>query len=185
MSCLLVVGQQQAGYLSVTPNPDNNPSTSALNFPVGDVRANNITSPLASDGKVSIVYKAGAGKKTHVLLDVTGYFMADNTGATYNTVTPVRLLDTRFGNGLSGAFDAPTVRDFDVAGRGGVPANATAVTGNLTVGGQRAGGYVTLGPTLADNPPTSTITFPVGDTRANGITVALDGDGHLDAIYVA
>jgi hypothetical protein len=180
-----VVGQQQAGYISVTPDPDDSPSTSALNFPLGDVRANNITSPLATNGKVSIVYKASTGKKTHILLDVTGYFLENNAGATYNAVTPVRLLDTRVGNGLTGAFAAHTVRDFDVAGRGGVPANAKAVTGNLTVVGQTAAGYVTLGPILADNPATSTINFPLGDVRANGITVRLAADGHLDAIYVA
>ena len=181
---LTVVGQQQAGYLSVTPTLDSNPSTSALNFPLGDDRANNITSPLSS-GKLSIVYKAGAEKKTHVLLDVTGYFMENNTGETYKPVTPVRLLDTRFGNGLTGPFFAHIVRDFDVAGRDGIPDNAKAVTGNLTVFGQTAAGYVTLGPTLADNPSTSTINFPLGDTRANGITVRLAADGHLDAIYVA
>jgi hypothetical protein len=183
---LTVVGQQQAGYMSVTPVLDNSPSTSALNFPLGDVRANNITSPLGS-GKLSIVYKAGAGKKTHVLLDVTGYFLENNGGATYKVLTPVRLLDTRFANGLSGPFAAHTVRTFDVAGRGSVPANATAVTGNLTVVGQTQAGYVTLGPTLADNPATSTINFPMGDTRANGITVRLNTGtgGSLSAIYIA
>ena len=185
---LTVVGQQQAGYLSVTPDPDNNPSTSALNFPRGDVRANNITSTLADDGKLSIVYRAGAGKKTHVLLDVTGYFLENNTGATFAAITPARLLDTRFANGLTGKFTSHVVRHFDVAGRGGVPANATAVTGNLTVVGQNDDGYVTLGPDLADNPATSTINFPLADTRANGITVRLnstDHPGHLDAIYIA
>ncbi len=183
---LTVVGQQQAGYLSVTPDPDNSPSTSALNFPLGDVRANNITSPLADDGKLSIVYKASTGKRTHVLLDVTGYFLENNTGATWEDITPVRLLDTRFANGLTGKMTSHTVYDFDVAGRGGVPANATAVTGNVTVVGQNDDGYVTLGPDLADNPETSTINFPLADTRANGITVRLDTTtGHLDAIYIA
>ena len=182
---LTVVGQQAAGYLSVTPDPDNNPSTSALNFPLGDIRANNVTTPLSNDGKLSIVYKAPAGKKTHVLLDVTGYFLENNAGATYNAVTPVRLLDTRFGNGLSGVFPAHTVRTFDVAGRGGVPADAKSVTGNLTVVGQSAAGYVTLGPVVVDNPSTSTINFPGGDTRANGITVRLAPDGSLSAIYIA
>jgi hypothetical protein len=134
---------------------------------------------------VSIVYKAGAEKKTHVLLDVTGYFLENDTGETYKPVTPVRLLDTRYGNGLTGPFFAHMVRDFNIAGRGGIPATAKAVTGNLTVFGQTAPGYVTLGPTLADNPATSTINFPLGDTRANGITVRLAADGHLDAIYVA
>jgi CSLREA domain-containing protein len=182
---LTVVGQQQAGYLSVTPDPNNNPSTSALNFPLGDIRPNNITSPLAADGKLSIVYRAGAGKKTHVVLDVTGYFVEATTGATYKAVTPARLLDTRVGNGLSGKFNARTVRDFDVAGRGGVPANAVAVTGNLTVVGQNAAGYVTLGPDLSNAPLTSTINFPLGETRANGVTVQLLADGTLDAVYIA
>lgn len=182
---LTVVGQQAAGYLSVTPTPNNNPSTSALNFPLGDTRANNVTTPLSNDGKVSIVYKAAAGKRTHVLLDVTGYFLENNAGATYHALTPVRLLDSRFANGLTGAFPAHTVRTFDVAGRGGVPAAAKAVTGNLTVVSQTAAGYVTLGPVLADNPSTSTINFPAGDTRANGITVRLATDGSLSAIYIA
>jgi len=182
---LTVVGQQDAGYLSVTPDPDNGPPTSALNFPLGDIRANNVTSPLADDGKLSIVYKAGAGKKTHVVLDVTGYFLENNNGATYKALTPARLLDSRVGNGLGGKFSAHTVREFDVAGRGGVPDNAVAVTGNLTVVGQNAAGYVTLGPDLSANPTTSTINFPLGDTRANGVTVQLLADGTLDAVYVA
>ena len=44
---LAVVGQTNAGYVWVTPTlKQSNPSTSALNFPTGDTRANNITSPL-------------------------------------------------------------------------------------------------------------------------------------------
>ena len=109
---LTVVGQTKPGYVSMTPTLDNNPSTSVLNFPLGDTRANNITSPLSS-GKVSIVYKALTGAKTDILLDVTGYFLENNSGATYKTVTPVRLLDSRSGNGGSQvwapiAFDPKT-----------------------------------------------------------------------------
>ncbi len=180
-----VVGQTAAGFLAITPDPDNNPPTSALNFPLKDVRANNITSPLASNGKLSIVYRAIAGKKTDVILDVTGYFLENNTGATYKALSPVRLLDTRSANGLMGAFHAHTVRSFDIAGRGGVPANATAVTGNVTVVGQTAAGFVAFGPALTDNPETSTLNFPLGDVRANGITVRLASNGHLTAIYIA
>ncbi len=50
--------------------------------------------------------------------------------------SPARLLDTRIGNGLSGQFSANVPRTFQVGGRGGVPANAVAVTGNLTVTNQ-------------------------------------------------
>ena len=55
-----------AGFLAVTPTLNNTPSTSTLNFLLGDNRANNIISPLSTTGSVSIVYKAIAGKSTHV-----------------------------------------------------------------------------------------------------------------------
>jgi hypothetical protein len=182
---LTVTGQEQGGYLAVTPDPNNDPSTSTLNFPVKDTRANNITTPLADDGQLSIVYRSTAGKKANVLLDVTGYFLENNTGATYTALAPVRLLDTREANGLTGPFVSHTVRTFNVRNRGGVPADATAVTGNVTIVSQQAAGYVTLAPALADNPETSSLNFPLGDTRANGITVRLANDGSLSAIYIA
>ena len=180
-----VVNQTVAGYMAITPTPDNNPPVSSLNFPKGDVRGNNVTSPLSSGGDVSLVYKATAGAKTDFVLDVTGYFLEDNTGATYFAVDPVRLVDSRVGNGLTTAIPSHTVKKFDIAGRGGVPANATAVTGNLSIVNQTAAGYATLGPAVTDNPPTSTINFPAGDVRGNGVTVALAGDGSLSVVYIA
>jgi hypothetical protein len=33
-----------------------------------------VTVPLNVDGELAIVYKAGAGKKAHMIVDVTGYF---------------------------------------------------------------------------------------------------------------
>ena len=107
------------------------------------------------------------------------------SGATYHALVPTRLLDTRSGNGLSGAFSASVARTFQVAGRGGVPANAVGVTGNLTVTGQTAGGYLFLGPVATRTPASSTLNFPLGDTRANGVTVALGASGTLSITYVA
>ena len=101
--------------------------------------------------------------------------------ATYVALTPVRLLDTRVANGLTGPFSSGVARSFQVTGRGGVPANATAVTGNLTVTGQTAYGLFSLGPT--STPATSTLNFPVGDNRANGVTVPLGAGGVLWALY--
>jgi hypothetical protein len=183
---LTVVGQQQAGYASLTPLPNANPATSTINFPLGDSRANNVTSPLSNAGGVSLTYKAGAGKQTHFILDVTGYFLNDDSGQTYNVLTPLRVLDTRFDVGLNNAFQANGNRTFQVAGVGAIPANAKAITGNLTVANQTGAGFVTL----ATNPPpanpaTSTINFPVGDARANGVTVKLSGTGTLSAVYKA
>jgi hypothetical protein len=181
---LTIVGQQQAGYASLTPLPDPNPATSTINFPLGDNRANNITSPLSNAGGVSLTYKAGGGKQTHFILDVTGYFLNDDTGATYTALAgdPVRMLDTRSGPALK----VNTNMAFDVAGRLGVPNDAIAVTGNLTVTNATGTGYVTLSTTAPPaNPATSTINFPAGDTRANGVTIKLSAGGGLYAVYKA
>jgi hypothetical protein len=106
------------------------------------------------------------------------------TGATYVSLAPTRLLDTRIANGLSGPFSSGIARTFQVTGRGGVLANATAVTGNLTVTRQTSGGYVALTPNPTDTPPTSTLNFPLRDDRANGVTVPLSGSGTLSATYI-
>ncbi|RPH32661.1 MAG: PKD domain-containing protein, partial [Chloroflexi bacterium] len=100
---------------------------------------------------------------------------------TYVPLAPARVLDSRFGTGLSGPFTAHAPRIFQVAGTGGVPANAVAVTGTLTVTGQNNGGYAYLGPDPAALPPSSTLNFPAGDTRATGVTVALGPGGTLSA----
>jgi hypothetical protein len=185
---LTVVGQQQAGYASLTPLPVANPATSTINFPLGDNRANNITSPLSNAGGVSLTYKATPGKQTHFILDVTGYFLNRELSAsnTYNVLTPVRVLDTRSNTGLSGRFQANVNRTFQVAGVLGIPATAKAITGNLTVANQTTRGYVTLATDPpAGTPTTSTLNFPVGDARANGVTVKLSSTGKLTAVYVA
>ena len=105
-------------------------------------------------------------------------------GATYVSVSPSRILDTRSGTGLSGKFLSGTARTFAVTGVGGVPARAVAVTGNLTVTNQTSDGFVALAPVANNNPRTSTLNFPVGDTRANGVTVPLSGAGTLSATYM-
>jgi hypothetical protein len=104
--------------------------------------------------------------------------------ATYVPLSPARVLDTRVGTGLSGPFTNHAARTFQVTGNGGVPANATAVTGNLTVTGQTSSGYLFIGPVANNNPTSSTLNFPVGDDRANAVTVALGTGGTLSVTYV-
>ena len=106
------------------------------------------------------------------------------TAATYHAVTPTRILDTRSGTGLSGPSSSHAARTFQVTG-GVVPTGATAVTGNLTVTGQTSNGYLFLGPVATNNPTSSTLNFPLGDDRANGVTVALSTGGSLSVTFVA
>ena len=95
-------------------------------------------------------------------------------GSTFHALPPTRLLDTRSGTGLSGSFKSHHARAFQVTGRGGVPVDAVAATGNLTITRQTSGGYLFVGPDPQNNPTSSTLNVPLGDTRANGLTVALE-----------
>ena len=103
------------------------------------------------------------------------------SGATYVPLTsPGRLFDTRQSSPLASGVP----RTFQVSGFVGVPSGALAITGNLTVTGETYPGYVALTTGATATPTTSTINFPTGDTRANGVTVPLAPDGSLAAVYI-
>jgi hypothetical protein len=113
-----------------------------------------------------------------------GWNMSAETGVTYHPLTPTRILDSRINTGFSGPLSPNAAKTFQVTGVGGVPAGATAVTGNLTVTAQTAPGYLYIGPVAMNNPTSSTLNFPVGDDRANAVTVALSSTGSLSVTYV-
>jgi alpha-tubulin suppressor-like RCC1 family protein len=195
---LTVTEQTALGYLYAAPTRGT-VASSTLNFPVGDNRANAVTVGLSAAGTsgasgtcattkgcLSVYYGAPATARTHVIFDVTGYFTADSTGLRYVPINPTRVLDSRYAIGLSGLFSAKSSRTFSVAGVGGVPSAATAITGNLTVTQQSALGYLFLGPNGTNAPTSSTLNFPVGDNRANAVTVGLKAaDGTLSLVYAA
>ncbi|MFI5258362.1 MAG: fibronectin type III domain-containing protein [Candidatus Limnocylindrales bacterium] len=183
-----IVNQTAGGYVAVAPSLTSGvePGTSTINFPTGDIRANGVTVPLAAGGNLDFMYwVSSAGPTVDVLFDVTGYFSADASGATYHTLAPSRVLDSRSSTGGS-LFHSQVKQTVLIATvASGVPANALAVTGNVTVVGQTALGYVAVAPSLTSGvqPGTSTINFPTGDIRANGVTVPLAAGGNLDFMY--
>ena len=136
-------------------------------------------------GKVAATYKAPAGQTTDLIFDVSGYFTAGNADGTYSPVPSVRALDSRFGIGLAGTFAEGVPRQLNITGLPAIPADAKAITGNLTVVGQTRAGYLSI--TWADvpTPTTSILNFPLGDTRANGISVPLNAGGGLWIVYKA
>jgi outer membrane protein assembly factor BamB len=183
---LTVTQQTSNGFLFVGPSPMNNPTSSTLNFPVRDDRANAVTVALGSGGTLSVTYAGPTlGPTAQVIFDVTGYFVPGKSGDTYVPLTPTRILDTRSPKGLAGAFNSHVARTFQVTGTGGVPTGATAVTGNLTVTQESSNGFLFIGPVAANNPTTSTLNFPLGDDRASAVTVALGSGGTLSITYAA
>jgi hypothetical protein len=161
------------------------PTVATMKFNAYDTTACGATIALSATGTMSATYMAKSGT-TDLLLDVTGYFSPDSSGDTYHPLTPTRVLDTRLGNGAKKAKLKPNLPlTFTLRGRGGVPANAVAVTGNVTVTDATAGWAVYLGPAPIAKPAASTINFGTGQTRANSLTVALSAKGTLSATYMS
>jgi hypothetical protein len=94
------------------------------------------------------------------------------TPSSFYALTPCRLVDTRT---AAGPFGGPALafgesRPFTVsAGACGVPADAKAVSMNVTVTGQAAAGALTLFPGAGVAPVTTTVSF------ANNAVVGLTG----------
>ena len=187
---LTVTGSNSAGFVYLGPDYTTNPTSSTINFPSGDNRANGVTVPLDSNGSLTAVFKGASGRSTQLVLDVTGYFNPGTGGAYYVAVAPQRLLDSRIGSGVSSSFLNRVPRTFSVAGRvdaGGnliIPQDAQAVTGNLTITNQTSTGFAYIGKDSTTNPTSSTVNAPVRDNRANNLVVALDSTGSLTAVFV-
>ncbi len=179
-----VVHAGTAASVYLGPDPLPHPTTATVNVNGSDIKAAGSIVSLGGAGTVSATYMAGSGT-TDLLMDVTGYFTSDTTGDTYHPLAPVRLLDTRHANGLSGKFVAGVPRSFLVWGRGGVPHNATAVTGNLTVTNASNPWAVYLGPDKIAKSTTSTVNFAARQTRANSVTVPLSSSGTLAATFLS
>ena len=97
-------------------------------------------------------------------------------------VAPARLADTRPDQGAFGytAISSNVVR-VQVAGREGVPANATAAVLNVTGVNTTAPGFVTVYPAGTDIPTASNVNFDgVGQVLANMVTVKLGVGGAVD-----
>jgi hypothetical protein len=184
---LTVTGQTTAGFLYLGPTAMNDPTSSTLNFPLGDDRANAVTVALGTGGVLWATYAASTlGPTAQLIFDVTGYFEPGTGGASYVPLNPTRILDTRYGTGLSGTFKSHVSRHFHVTGGASrVPTTATAFTGNLTVTGQTAAGFLYIGPSAMNDPTSSTLNFPLGDDRANAVTAARGSGGVLWVTYAA
>ncbi len=102
------------------------------------------------------------------------------TGRFY-TVTPCRIVDTRNPQGPYGgpALSAATERRFTITGQCGIPAGAGSVAVNASVTGATATGYLRLYPSGVALPPTSSVNYIAGQTRANNGIYGLSSSGQL------
>jgi hypothetical protein len=170
---LTVVSPSGFGFATAFPCGTTTPPTSTLNFVAGDVRPNNAIVRLGTGGRLCVF----STTSTDLLVDVTGWIGA--SGLRYQPLVPLRILDTRDPHPLLSAFrvgrSVPgqgTVRRH-VAGRRGIPAEAGAVTLNVTAVGHTASGFVTVWPSGSTRPTVSTVNYRPKVVEPNGVHVGV------------
>lgn len=99
----------------------------------------------------------------------------------YVALTPVRILDTREGNGAPQAKVGPGQSiDLQVTGRGGVPSEGVeAVALNVTVTGPTDQGWITVWPTGEAKPFASNLNFIPGQSVPNLVIVQVGTGGKV------
>lgn len=168
---LTAVNPTAAGYLAAYPAGQAFPGTSSVNFAKGGTRANLVTVPLGTGGKISIRNATGA---THVLADVTGYYLNGSTTVTvgsygsYQQFDPFRAVDTRTAawgkSPLEGGMYLTVPLDLGPT----ESMHVKAVAVNVTATGPTAPGYLTAWAGDSDTlPGTSTVNYLPKQTTPN------------------
>ncbi len=176
------VGGAAAGHLTVFPCGTPTPNASSLNFAAGQTVANLVVARIGAGGRVCLF----TSSTVDLVVDINGYFGATSPFA---SVVPARLLDTRAGlSTVDGTFEAigaraaGSVTELVVAGRGGVPADASTVVLNVTVTEPTAAGFVTVFPCGAERPNASNLNHVAGQSVPNAV-VSKVGDGGRVCIF--
>jgi hypothetical protein len=159
------------GYLEAYPEGATRPTASNVNWSAtGTTIPNLVVVPIASDGNVSL-YVHGT---SHVIADVSGYF--STSGSAFDTVTPLRLLDTR----KTAALGSGKTLALQISGADGIPTGVKAVVLTVTVTGTTGSGYLTAWADGGSRPTASNLNWVKGKTISNQVIVPVGSDGKVD-----
>lgn len=166
-------------YPNETPTgtAESVPTVSNLNFSAGQTAANMVIVPVGPDGKVDF-RNGGTSGSLDAIADIAGYFKAGTSGAKYHAVGPVRLLDTRSGQGEASTHALSTGTPIAKTGTLALPlpASYSALVANLTVVSPTANGYLSAYPSNGSLPNVSNLNFLTGQTIPN-LAIVPSGSG--------
>jgi hypothetical protein len=166
---LTATGGTTNSYLAAYPSGTTRPGVSSLNFVRGGTRANNVTVPVGTGGKIAIYNALGS---VEVVADVLGYYSSGETltgGNEFGTLEPERLVDTRLDEeGPLASKDLLLAYvDFGMP-VGSLNKSVRAVALNITAIGGAGGGFLTTWDGAGTSiPNTSTLNYSAGVTTPN------------------
>ncbi|WP_329382580.1 PKD domain-containing protein [Streptomyces sp. NBC_01351] len=162
----------QDAFLSVSPQQNDNPTTSNLNARAGGTVSNTVTVPVDERGFVWLRLNAG---QADVIVDFVGHYQP-NSGQKFSPIAPSRLVDTRTeGVAVAGG----TTRRVHVAGVAGIPADVKAVAVNLTSTDATSNSFVVAYPDPANRPAVSNLNPEPGKAKSNQAIVPVNPNGTI------
>jgi hypothetical protein len=175
-----VVPAGPLGYLTLWPAGELQPMASTLNALDGRVKSNATIVPAGVGGSISMF----ASDATHVVLDITGYFVpaSDPSALAFFPVAPCRVADTRTSAGPLGgpSLAAAGARSFPILSACNVPVSAKAYSLNLAVIPRRPLGYLTVWPSGQGQPVAAALNAPTGAVTAGAVIVPAGVSGSVD-----
>jgi hypothetical protein len=176
---IAVVPSSVLGYLTIWPTGLTQPGVATLTSD-GRVKANSAIVPAGVGGGVE-VYVTQA---SHVILDISGYFVAGNSAALeFYPVTPCRIADTRNATGALGgpSLAGGATRSFPILSSScNIPVTAQAYSLNFSAVPIGPLGYITAWPTGQTQPLVSALNAPTGVVTANAGIVQAGTGGAVD-----
>lgn len=172
-------GSSRPGFIAAWPCEESQPPTANLNFAPGQTIANNVIAKVDGDGTVCFF----ARSTVHLIVDAAGYLP---DGSFDPLPAPERLADTRADGATvdqqfagEGRRDGGSTYAITIAGRGSIPADATAAALNVTVTAPVDRGFLTVFPCTAGRPLAANLTFAAGQTIPNAVLTGLDENGQI------
>jgi hypothetical protein len=168
-------------FLTLWPTGVARPLISNLNYVAGQTVPNLVTVAVGAGGRVSVYNHTGA---TQVIFDVVGFYASASgpAGGRFQGISPpVRVVDTRSGQGEPAApIGAGATLAFHVPGQG-IPFTAvTAVVLNVTITDPSAPSFLTVFPDDVTRPLASNLNFTPGLTVPNLVIVRVPASGNID-----
>jgi hypothetical protein len=174
-----VVPVTTLGFVTAWPAGQARPVAATLNSLDGRIKSNASIVPSGTGGAISVF----ASDATQLILDINGYFVPNAApGAlAFYPVTPCRLVDTRNGTLLNGAFGAGTTRTLPILSSScNVPSAAQAYSLNFVAVTSTPVGFLTAYPTGGTRPLAATLNDLTGTIAANAAIVPAGTGGSVD-----
>ncbi|WP_078947979.1 PKD domain-containing protein [Streptomyces griseus] len=170
-----------SGHLTVATHGTSGSSVTGPYWTTGQTASDEIVLPLV-DGKV-VLHNAGTSS-ANLVADLVGWYGPSASGAEFQPVSPMRILNTGTGTGTGGKIaklGAHATLKLKVAGAQGVPASGvSAVDLNVTVPSPSGSGYLVAYADGTSRPGVYSVDFTAGRTVANRALVKVGTDGVVD-----